>query len=226
MSGVVPSPLVGPRAQWCRLAAPSFLFCPCMRRVPRVTAAHDAVGVFLFCRRPAPAPLCARPLRACGAPPHCPAHKRELRIQYSEFRMKMTHELLDHILNPEFRILNSSPATSTGHRHPQRPNPERHLGRARQNPAPPRRPFPPNPQSRRPPRKLKPVGGKGLVARDTARSGGVLAATKVTGGRLNTGVLPDASQVAFRLAAAAQLPPWRFGLPHYATASVVQVRLP
>ena len=43
-------------------------------------------------------------------------------------------------------------------------------------------------------------------------------------GAAHTGVLPDAPQVVLRLAAAAHLPPWRFGVPHYATASVVQVR--
>ena len=62
MSGVVPSRLVGPRAQRCRLATPPGSHCLCMRRARRLAATHGVACAFLFCRWPVPTPLCAWPL--------------------------------------------------------------------------------------------------------------------------------------------------------------------
>jgi hypothetical protein len=90
---------------------------------------------------------------------------------------------------------------------PQRPARSVPWGALRQNTAPPRRPFPPSPPSLRPPRKKEYRRGAGARrARYRAQWGGAAAAF-ITGGRLNTGVLPErAPGDAPTLAAAAHLP--------------------
>jgi len=66
------------------------------------------------------------------------------------------------------------------------------------NPAPPRRPFRPEPPIPATPPNIESIGGKGLAARDTARSGGVRRPLELWAAARIRVLLPGAPQVTFR----------------------------